>query len=62
MKVTDGWKTETILPVKLMHCMGTDDLVVDAARVSFAKKAGGYTVEKNQKLINYLWKHKHYPR
>ena len=54
MKVTNGWKTWTEIPVKLMHCMGTDDLVVDAARVSFNKSAGGYTVEKNQKLINYL--------
>jgi thymidylate synthase (FAD) len=32
---------------------------VDAARVSFAKKASGYTEEQNKRLIKYLSDHKH---
>lgn len=40
--------------------MGSDDSVVNAARVSFDKVAENYTPEQNAKLINYLAKHKHY--
>ncbi len=39
--------------------MGDDRSVVDAARVSFGKHSGRYTTEQNDKLINYLAKHKH---
>ena len=39
--------------------MGEDMDVADAARVSFAKKAEGYSDEGNHKLIHYLAKHKH---
>ena len=39
--------------------MGTDDSVVNAARVSFAKEASNYTDEQNAKLISYLATHKH---
>jgi len=39
--------------------MGSDDSVVNAARVSFAKQAGEYTPEQNAKLISYLAKHNH---
>lgn len=39
--------------------MGNDDSVVNAARVSFAKRASQFTPEQNAKLINYLAAHKH---
>lgn len=34
--------------------------IVDAARVSFSKKAEDYTPEENEKLIKYLFKHGHW--
>lgn len=40
--------------------MGSDDLVVDAARVSFHKESSNYTEEQNQKLIRYLARHNHF--
>jgi thymidylate synthase (FAD) len=40
--------------------MGSDDRVVVAARVSFAKVAANYTEEQNAKLIAYLAKHNHW--
>ena len=40
--------------------MGTDQTVVDAARVSFAKKAENYTEDQNEKLIGYLARHNHW--
>lgn len=46
--------------VELIDTMGNDTRVVDAARVSFDKKASEYTYEQNERLINYLAKHKHY--
>jgi thymidylate synthase (FAD) len=46
--------------VELIDTMGNDTRVVDAARVSFDKRASEYTDEQNEKLINYLAKHKHY--
>jgi len=39
--------------------MGTDNTVVDAARVSFSKQASMYTEEQNIKLIDYLARNKH---
>jgi thymidylate synthase (FAD) len=50
---------ETI-SIKLLDKMGTDDTVVNAARVSFAKEASGYSPEQNAKLINYLATHNHW--
>lgn len=45
----------------LIDHMGTDDSVVNAARVSFANQGDeGRTPEQNAKLINYLAKHKHW--
>jgi thymidylate synthase (FAD) len=38
---------------------GSDSSVVDAARVSFAKGASGYTDEQNKRLIKYLSDHNH---
>jgi thymidylate synthase (FAD) len=40
--------------------MGTDTLVVNAARVSFSKEASNYTEEQNVKLIRYLATHQHF--
>ena len=60
MRITDGREVFVQEPVKLKHIMGNDDLVVNAARVSFSKEADGFTTEQNAKLINYLWKHNHW--
>lgn len=40
--------------------MGSDDRVVDAARVSMHKEASQFSPEKNHKLIAYLAKHGHW--
>lgn len=40
--------------------MGTDALVVNAARVSFSKEASNYTEEQNDRLIRYLATHNHF--
>jgi len=60
VRITDGHKVFNAEPVTLKHCMGNDDLVVDAARVSFSKQANMYSVKQNQKLIQYLAKHEHW--
>lgn len=38
---------------------GSDNMVADAARVSFSKEASNYTEEKNAKLIRYLARNNH---
>ena len=48
------------MQVTLINSMGTDQTVVDAARVSFAKKAENYTEDQNEKLIRYLARHNHW--
>ena len=48
------------MKVDLIDSMGTDDRVVDAARVSFAKEASNYTPEQNAKLIRYLSTNGHF--
>src|SRR5690606_25721913 len=40
--------------------MGSDDTVVNNARVSFSKEASNYTYEQNSKLIRYLARHNHW--
>ena len=45
--------------VRYIDHMGTDLMVVNAARVSFAKEVSHFT-GKDEKLINYLAKHKHW--
>lgn len=45
---------------ELIDVMGSDDRVVDAARVSFDKEASNYTPEQNQKLLSYLARHNHF--
>ncbi len=58
--VIDGMDSKEINPVEYVSRMGNDDAVCDAARVSFDKKAGGYSVESNHKLLKYLAKHNHW--
>lgn len=48
------------MDVQLIDYFGSDDRVVDAARVSFSKVAANYTDEENKKLIKYLAKHNHW--
>ena len=48
------------MSVELLDHMGSDDSVVNAARVSMHKEASQYTKEQNIKLINYLCKHNHW--
>lgn len=45
--------------VRYIDHMGSDLMVVNAARVSFAKEVSNFT-DKDEKLINYLAKHKHW--
>lgn len=45
--------------VRYIDHMGDDLMVVNAARVSFAKEVSHFT-DKDEKLINYLAKHKHW--
>ena len=40
--------------------MGSDDRIVDAARVSFHKEASNYSPEQNSKLLTYLATHGHF--
>ena len=53
MKVSD-------IKVELVDCMGSDDSVANAARVSFDKHSENYTKDENTKLIKYLAKHNHW--
>lgn len=48
------------ISVELLGYFGNDNTVANAARVSFHKEASNYTDEQNEKLINYLAKHKHF--
>jgi thymidylate synthase (FAD) len=47
------------MKVELISVWGDDNTVCDCARVSFNKRAENYSKENNEKLINYLVKHKH---
>lgn len=47
------------MKVELLDFMGDDNAVVDAARVSFSKRASQFTQEQNERLIKYLARHKH---
>lgn len=48
------------MKAELISHLGTDDTVVDAARVSFSKQAANYTPEQNGRLIHYLARHNHF--
>jgi thymidylate synthase (FAD) len=45
--------------VELIDFMGGDNAVVDAARVSFGKRAEQYTDDQNERLLRYLAEHDH---
>jgi thymidylate synthase (FAD) len=45
--------------VELIDFMGNADAVVDAARVSFGRRASTETPEKNARLLRYLREHHH---
>ena len=57
---------DALMEVNLVDHMGSDLSVVNAARVSFSKKAdwgwndGLYLKDKDVKLVNYLAKHNHW--
>lgn len=48
------------MKAELIDVYGSDERVVDAARVSFDKVAANYTTEQNAKLIKYLADHEHW--
>ena len=47
------------MKVELIEYFGGDNMVVDAARVSFNKKSDSYTGMANERLIEFLCKNKH---
>jgi thymidylate synthase (FAD) len=49
----------TKMKVELLEIFGNDDMVANAARVSFGKEASNYSLEQNEKLIKYLAEHGH---
>lgn len=48
-----------MIDVSYMTHMGSDDLVVDAARVSFDKQSDNYGPHRNESLINFLARENH---
>ena len=46
--------------VEYINHMGDDNMVVDAARVSFNKTSDNYSTTSNTRLIKYLRSHKHW--
>lgn len=47
------------MSVELISFFGDDNMIVNAARVSYNKHSENYTNEQNEKLIKYLVSHKH---
>ena len=47
------------MKVELLEIFGNDDMVVNAARVSYGKEASNYSEQENKSLINYLASHGH---
>jgi thymidylate synthase (FAD) len=47
------------MKVELLEIFGNDDMVANAARVSYGKEASNYSVDQNAKLIKYLAEHNH---
>jgi len=47
------------MKIELLEIFGNDEMVVNAARVSFGKEASNYSEDQNAKLIKYLAEHGH---
>jgi thymidylate synthase (FAD) len=47
------------MKVELLEIFGNDEMVVNAARVSYGKESVNYTSGENRNLINYLASHGH---
>lgn len=47
------------MKAELLQIFGDDNMVVDAARVSFGKESANYSEENNARLIKYLAQHNH---
>ena len=47
------------MKIELLEIFGNDEMVVNAARVSFGKEASNYSEDQNGKLIKYLAEHGH---
>ena len=47
------------MKIELLEIFGNDEMVVNAARVSFGKEASNYSEDQNAKLIKYLAEHNH---
>jgi thymidylate synthase (FAD) len=47
------------MKIELLKIFGNDEMVVNAARVSFGKEASNYNERENKNLINYLASHGH---
>lgn len=48
------------MKVELIDYMGNDHMVINAARVSYAKEIADYSEEQNIKLLNFLAAHNHW--
>jgi thymidylate synthase (FAD) len=47
------------MKIELLEIFGNDEMVVNAARVSYGKEASNYSEQENKSLINYLASHGH---
>ena len=47
------------MKVELLEIFGNDEMVANAARVSYGKEASNYSEHQNAKLIKYLAEHNH---
>jgi thymidylate synthase (FAD) len=47
------------MKIELLEIFGNDEMVVNAARVSYGKEASNYSEDQNAKLIKYLASHGH---
>lgn len=52
-------KPTGLIDVEYYHHVGDDDTTVDAARVSFARRADQFPKERNEKLIGFLARENH---
>jgi thymidylate synthase (FAD) len=60
IRITNGYDLEMVKAVEFLDCMGDDNAVCDAARVSFDKSSTEYAPEANQRLLRYLAEHDHW--